>query len=70
MKKEKTPIIPISDGLQHQVRLFIKAMEMVSAIYGSSLSHEEFMDKAEEFLCILQEDESAFDAVADAQPIA
>ena len=66
MKKEKTPIIPISDGLQHQVRLFIKAMEMVSAIYGSSLSHEEFMDKAEEFLCILQEDESAFDAVADA----
>ena len=66
MKKEKTPIIPISDGPQHQVRLFIKAMEMVSAIFGSSLSHEEFVDKAEEFLCILQEDESAFDAIAEA----
>ena len=66
MKKEKTPTIPISDGLQHQVRLFIKAMEMVSAIFGSSLSHEEFVDKAEEFLCILQEDESAFDAIAEA----
>ena len=66
MKKEKTQIIPTSDGLQHQVRLFIKAMEIVSAIYGPSLSHDEFMDKAEEFLCILQEDESAFDAIAEA----
>lgn len=66
MKKEKIPLIPISDELRHEARLFIKAMKMVSAIYGSSLSHEEFMNKAEEFLCILQEDELAFDAIAEA----
>lgn len=52
------PIInEISDELQHCIELHIKAMNMVSSIYGNLLSHEQFMDKTEEFLCALIEEE-------------
>ena len=38
-----------SDELDHLIHLHIKAMGMVISIYGSFFSHEEFMDKTEEF---------------------
>lgn len=47
----------MSDELKRSVDLYIEAMHMVSSEYGSSLSHAEFMDKTEEYYCILLEEE-------------
>lgn len=46
------------DELDRLIRLNIKAMHMVSSIYGPFLSHEEFMDKTEEIFCELLEKDS------------
>ena len=54
MNKNQLFIDDPDDELDHLVRLNIKAMQMVSSIYGSSLSHEEFMDKTEEIFCELK----------------
>ena len=49
----------VSDELQQYVDLYVKAMMMVSSDFGPSLSHEEFMDKVEEYYCkLLEEGES------------
>ena len=53
-----------NDELDHLIRLHIEAMDMVIAIYGNSLSHEEFMDKTEEFFCQLLEEEKYKPALA------
>ena len=48
-----------SDDLQQGIDLYVEAMMMVSSEFGSSLSHEEFMDKVEEYYCkLLEEGES------------
>ena len=45
------------------IHLNIKAMRIVSSIYSSSLSHEEFMDKTEEIFCeLLEEDKKLIQA--------
>ena len=43
-------------ALNDEILLYAEAMQMVSYEYGSSLSHEEFMDKAEEYYCKLLEE--------------
>ncbi len=49
----------VSDEFQQCVDLYVEAMMMVSSEFGSSLSHEEFMDKVEEYYCkLLEEGES------------
>lgn len=48
----------LDDELEHQIQLHIKAMMMVAEKYGNTLSHEEFMDKAEELFCELFEEEN------------
>ena len=51
------------DELDRLIHLNIKAMRIVSSIYGSSLSHEEFMDKTEEIFCeLLEEDKKLIQA--------
>ena len=42
--------------LRHQVDLYVEVMMKVSSEYGSSLTHDEFMDKAEEHFCVLLEE--------------
>ena len=56
MKKLKEYNAYVSEELKKQVDLFIEAMRMVSSEFGSSLSHKEFMDKAEEYFCKLLEE--------------
>ena len=46
-----------SDDLQQGINLYIEATMMVSAEFGSSLSHEEFMDKTDEYYCKLLEED-------------
>ena len=63
MNKNHLFIDEPDDELDHLIRLNIKAMQMVSSIYGSSLSHEEFMDKTEEIFCeLLEEDKKLIQA--------
>lgn len=59
MKKLNLLNSSVDDELQHYARLYAEAMIMVSSEFGSSLSHEEFMNKAEEYFCkLLEEGES------------
>ena len=46
----------LSFALKDEILLYVEAMQMVSYEFGSSLSHEEFMDKAEEYYCKLLEE--------------
>jgi hypothetical protein len=63
MNKNQLFIDEPDDELDHLIRLNIKAMQMVSSIYSSSLSHEEFMDKTEEIFCeLLEEDKKLIQA--------
>ena len=63
MNKNKLLTTPVSDELQKLIKLHIEAMRMVSLEYGSSLTHKEFMDKTEEYFCVLlEESESDNDA--------
>ena len=63
MNKNQLFIDEPDNELDHLIRLNIKAMKMVSSIYGSSLSHEEFMDKTEEIFCeLLEEDKKHIQA--------
>lgn len=57
MNKEQLLDNETSDELHHLILLHIKAMQMVSSMYGSFLSHEEFMDKTEQIFCELIEEE-------------
>lgn len=57
MNKNQLFIDEPDDELDHLIYLHIKAMGMVTSIYGSFLSHEEFMNKTEEFFCELLEKE-------------
>ena len=47
---------PMYETLRSLVDLQVEAMMKVSSEYGSSLTHEEFMDKAEEYFCALLEE--------------
>ena len=63
MNKKPLFIDEPDDELDHLIRLNIKAMQMVSSICGSSLSHEKFMDKTEEIFCeLLEEDKKLIQA--------
>ena len=63
MNKNQLFINEPDDELDSLIRLNIKAMRIVSSIYGSSLSHEEFMDKTEEIFCeLLEEDKKLIQA--------
>ncbi len=63
MNKNQLFIDEPDDELDHLIRLNIKAMQMVSSIYGPFLSHEEFMDKTEEiFSELLEEDKKLIQA--------
>ena len=63
MNKNQLFINEPDDELDSLIRLNIKAMQIVSSIYGSSLSHEQFMDKTEEIFCeLLEEDKKQIQA--------
>ena len=63
MNKNQLFINEPDDELDSLIRLNIKALRIVSSIYGSSLSHEEFMDKTEEIFCeLLEEDKKLIQA--------
>ena len=64
MKKNKLLATQVSDELQKLIKLHIEAMRMVSLEYGSSLSHKQFMDKTEEYFCILLEESESDNGVA------
>ena len=63
-EKNKLLTTPVSDELQKLIKLHIEAMRMVSLEYGSSLSHKQFMDKAEEYFSMLLEESDSDNGVA------
>ncbi len=60
MKKSKTQLQKFAnEELERISKIFAKAMMMVGEKYGNSLSHDEYMNKAEEIYCkLIAEEES------------
>lgn len=57
MDKKQPLVTNVDNELQSNIDLYIKAMNKVTSIYDSFLSHEEFMDKTEEFFSELLKEE-------------